>query len=248
MFDLTGKVALVTGAGRNVGLGIARLLARRGAAVAVNDLVAERAKSGADRVSAEGGRAIASAFDVVDFDAASAAIRAVEEDLGPIDILVNNAGVPPEMDVAKFQDLDRNQWKKYVDLNLYAPLNMTKLVLDGMVERGFGRIITISSAAGQTGIAFGVSLYGAAKSGGIGFTRHLALEVAATGVTVNSIALGLMGTEEENDMMRQLASTIPVKRIGSPEDAGAAVVYLASEEAAWVTGQTLGVNGGSYTP
>jgi NAD(P)-dependent dehydrogenase (short-subunit alcohol dehydrogenase family) len=153
------------------------------------------------------------------------------------------------MDVSKFQNLDRSSWQKYVDLNLYAVLDSSKLALDGMLERGWGRIITISSAAGQMGIEFGVSIYGAAKAGGIGFTRHLALEVAGTGVTVNCIALGLMGAEgTTNEMLDGLARGVPVGRIGTPEDAGAAVVYLASEEASFVTGQTLGVNGGGHTP
>ena len=114
-------------------------------------------------------------------------------------------------------------------------------------ERGFGRILTISSGAGQTGLPIGVSLYGAAKAGAIGFSRHLALEVAGTGVTVNVVSLGLMN-HVAGDATQALAASIPCRRLGTPEDVAAAVVYLASDEASWVTGQTLGVNGGSYLP
>jgi NAD(P)-dependent dehydrogenase (short-subunit alcohol dehydrogenase family) len=247
MFDLTGRVALVTGAGRNVGAGIARQLAQQGAKVAVNDLVEARARDTADEI---GALARAFAFDVTDPDAVAQGIRDVVESLGPIDILVNNAGVPPQMDVARFRDLDPGLWSKYIDLNLYGVLHCTRHVLDGMIDRRWGRIITISSGAGQTGVGAGISIYGASKAGAIGFSRHLAMEVASKGVTVNCIALGLMttGTGEGEDLAMQLAATIPMKRVGTPEDVGPAVVYLASQEASWVTGQTLGVNGGSHIP
>jgi 3-oxoacyl-[acyl-carrier protein] reductase len=250
MFDLTGRVALVTGAGQGMGAGVARLLAGQGAKVAVNDLLEARAKVSAEAIAAAGGEALAVAFDVTDPDAVREGVARVEAELAPVDVLVNNAGVPQDMtsDLRKFQDSDPAGWAKYIDLNLYGVLHCTKAVLDGMVERGFGRIVTISSEAGRTGIPLGISLYGAGKAGALGFSRHLAVEVARTGVTVNSVCLGLMDNAGSEDVVKHLAATVPVGRCGSPEDVGAAVVYLASDEASWVTGQTLGVNGGSHTP
>jgi 3-oxoacyl-[acyl-carrier protein] reductase len=250
MFDLSGRVALVTGAGQNIGAGIARMLAGQGAAVAVNDVVEVRAKASAEAIASAGGRAMAAAFDVTDADAVREGVARVEAELGPVDVLVNNAGVPPDMtgDLKPFQELEPERWARYVDLNLYGVLHCTKAVLDGMVERGFGRVVTISSGAGQTGIPLGVSVYGAGKAGAIGFSRHLAVEVARKGVTVNCVALGLMDNVGDEAVVAGVAKTVPVGRCGSAEDVGAAVVYLASDEASWVTGQTLGVNGGSHTP
>jgi NAD(P)-dependent dehydrogenase (short-subunit alcohol dehydrogenase family) len=140
-----------------------------------------------------------------------------------------------------------DEWSRYVDLNLYGVLHCTRAVLDGMCERGFGRVVTISSGAGQVGLPIGVSLYGAGKGGAISFMRHLAMEVARQGVTANTLALGLMDNQQDTASVAPLAATVPVGRLGSPEDVGAAVAFLASDEAAWITGQTLGVNGGSVT-
>jgi NAD(P)-dependent dehydrogenase (short-subunit alcohol dehydrogenase family) len=247
MFDLTKRVALVTGAGRGVGVGIAQALATQGARVAVNDLHGDRAERTAAAVRARGGTAVAVAFDVTDASAVAAGVARVRAEVGPIDILVNNAGVPEGMAVAHFRDLGADEWRRYIDLNLYGVLNCTKAVIDQMCERRFGRVITISSVAGQSGIALGISLYGAGKGGAIAFMRHLAIEVAATGVTVNTLALGLMTDVGVGAGTAQLARMIPVGRVGTPEDVGAAVVYLASDEASWMTGQTIGLNGGSLT-
>jgi NAD(P)-dependent dehydrogenase (short-subunit alcohol dehydrogenase family) len=247
MFDLTKRVALVTGAGRGVGVGIADALAAQGARVAVNDLHADRAERTVAAIRERGGSAHACAFDVTDADAVSAGVARVRADVGSIDILVNNAGVPEGMAVAQFRDLAAGEWRRYIDLNLYGVLNCTKAVIDEMCERRFGRVITISSVAGQSGIGLGISLYGAGKGGAISFMRHLAIEVAATGVTVNTLALGLMTDVGVGRETAQLARIIPVGRVGTPEDVGAAVVYLASDEASWMTGQTIGLNGGSLT-
>jgi len=247
MLDLTGRVALVTGAGRGAGAGIARVLARQGAAVAVNDLVADRAQTVADALAAEGARARAAAFDVTDAAAVGRGVAEAADALGPVDVLVNNAGVPAGMGLAPFRELDPGAWARFVDLNLYGVLHCTKAVIDGMCERGFGRVITISSGAGQVGLGIGVSLYGAGKGGAIAFMRHLALEVARSGVTANTLALGLLANAEGADLPSGLAASVPVGRLGAPEDVGAAVAFLASDEAAWITGQTLGVNGGSVT-
>jgi len=247
VFDLTGRVALVTGAGQNQGAGIARALAAQGAAVAVNDLHGERAETIAKEISARGGRALAMPFDVTELAAVRAGVARITRELGPPDVLVNNAGVPEGMGIAQFREMDPAIWRRYVDLNLYGVTNCCKAVIDGMCERGFGRVITISSGAGQTGLALGVSLYAAGKGGAISFMRHLALEVARFGVTANTLALGLMSNAGGAEATGALARTIPVGRLGTPEDVGAAVVYLASNEAAWLTGQTIGLNGGNLT-
>jgi NAD(P)-dependent dehydrogenase (short-subunit alcohol dehydrogenase family) len=143
--------------------------------------------------------------------------------------------------------MDPAEWRKYVDLNLYGVLHCCHAVIGGMRERGWGRIVTISSGAGVTGINLGVSLYGAGKGGAIAFMRHLAVENARSGVTANCLALGLMGGQHDPDATAHLAKTIPVGRLGTPDDVGAAVVFLASDAAAMVTGQRLVVDGGVDT-
>jgi NAD(P)-dependent dehydrogenase (short-subunit alcohol dehydrogenase family) len=249
MFDLTGKVALVTGAGQSVGAGIARTLAAQGATVAVNDILDERAAATAATITEAGGRAAGFAFDVTDLDAVETSVAAIDGVLGPVDILVNNAGNAgaPGMVVSQFREMDPAVWERFVAVNLYGVLNCSRAVIDGMCERGWGRVITISSGAGVIGMRMGISIYAAAKSGAIGFMRHLAMEVARQGVTANTLALGLMGVQELSELTRDTARQIPVGRLGSPEDVGAACAYLASEEAAWLTGQTINLNGGATT-
>lgn len=233
MSRLDGKLALVTGGGQGVGAGIARVLADRGAAVVVNDLYAERARAVADEV---GGRAVP--FDVTDLDA----VRAGFADAGPVDILVNNAGIPtagfPQVD---FKDSDPDLWRRFVDLNLYGVMNCTHTALPGMCERGWGRVVTISSEAGRVGLPIRVSLYGAAKAGAIGLMKHVAHEVGPFGVTCNALALGRMEGITA-DPPRQ-----PVPRLGTGEDIGATVAFLASEGGDWITGQVIPVNGGAVT-
>jgi NAD(P)-dependent dehydrogenase (short-subunit alcohol dehydrogenase family) len=246
MFELSGKTALVTGAGRNIGAGIARLLAQQGAAVAVNDLDENRSRETSDAIRAAGGTAVAAPFDVTSMEAVADGIARAQAALGPVDILVNNAGVPAVMDLVKFRDTTPEAWEPYLALNLYGVLYCTKTVIDGMCERGHGRVITISSTAGAVGTDLGVSLYAAGKGGAISFMRHLALEVARFGVTANTLAPGLV-LPTLDATTASLAARIPVGRVGTPEDIGALVVYLASDEAAWVTGQTIHINGGVAT-
>jgi NAD(P)-dependent dehydrogenase (short-subunit alcohol dehydrogenase family) len=248
MFDLSGRVALVTGAGQNVGAGIARRLAAQGAAVAVNDVVPERAKETAVAIEAAGGRAVVAPFDVTSYDAVVAGVTGVAEVLGPVDILVNNAGNggASGMQVGQFRELDVASWEGPIRVNLYGVLHCCRAVINGMCDRGWGRIITISSAAGTSGGNIGISPYSAGKGGGISFTRTLALEVARTGVTANALALGLMGMPDPK-LTAELASAIPVGRTGTPEDVGAACAWLASDEASWVTAQTIELNGGMFT-
>ena len=245
MFELDGRVALVTGAGQGVGQGIVRVLARRGAVVAVNDLEVDRAEATVALVEEDGGKAVAVAFDVTDIGAVRAGVLDIEAALGPVDILVNNAGIPPSMDTVQFRDMEPEQWRPYIDVNLYGVMNCVKATIDGMCARGWGRVITISSGAGTSGLGIGVSAYAAGKGGALSFMRHLAIETAKFGVTANTLALGLMG-RGDGTPMPELARRVPLGRLGTGEDVGPAVVWLAAE-GEWVTGQTIGLNGGSLT-
>lgn len=246
MFDLSGRVALVTGAGQGIGASIAAHLAAQGAHVWVNDISAEKAESAASSIRESGATADAIAFDVTQRDAVVAALASHE-----IDILVNNAGNAGArmMQPALFREMDPEQWAAPINVNLHGVMNTTHAVLKGMCERGFGRLITIASGAGVVGLPIGVSPYGAGKAAGISFMRHMAIENAGLGVTANSLALGLMEMTDVNDadLVAKLASAIPCKRLGTGDDVGPACIWLASNEAAWVTGQTIHVNGGSLT-
>jgi len=244
MFDLTGKVALVTGAGRHVGRGIAEALASQGAAVAINDIVEARAQEAADAIVSAGGRAMAAPADATDRGSVQAMIASIEGELGPVDILVSNAGNSGAQPAqpTKFVDMDPADWNPYVDINFYAVLNGIHAVLPGMIERGGGRIITISSDAGRQGIGMGMSIYSGGKAGALGFQRSLACEVGKHQVTVNAVSLGMI----PGDWDPGPPKGIPLGRYGAPADVGPAVVYLASDEASWVTGQILSVNGGVY--
>ncbi len=244
MFDLEGRVALVTGAGQNVGSGIADALAAHGATVLVNDIVAERAMAVTGRIEAAGGSAFPLPFDVTELSSVVDAVGRV----GQVDILVNNAknGGAHAMTVQPFVEMKPTMWYAPIEVNLYGVLHCCHAVVPGMVQRVWGRVITISSGAGTAGVNIGVTPYSAAKGGGIAFTRSLALEVARAGVTANTLALGLMEMPDPQ-LTERLSRSIPVGRTGTPPDVAAACVWLASEEAAWVTAQTIQVNGGSIT-
>ncbi len=246
MFDLHGRVALVTGAGQGVGAEIARALARQGAMVAVNDLVADRAQAVVEQIKAGGGQAVATPFDVTDLPLVREGIARLLQ----VDILVNNAGnsgTTERMLVRQFVDMEPESWEGPIRVNLYGVLHCCSAVVGGMCERGWGRVITISSGAATAGVGIGVTPYSAGKGGGIAFTRSLALEVAPSGVTANTLAIGLMESPESPQVTARLARAIPVGRTGTPADVAGACVWLASEEAAWVTGQTIQINGGSVT-
>jgi NAD(P)-dependent dehydrogenase (short-subunit alcohol dehydrogenase family) len=244
LFDLEGRVALVTGAGQSVGAGIARALATRGATVLVNDIVAERAGSVAEAIVSAGGLSRPLPFDVTDLGAVRDAVASVES----VDVLVNNAGNggSEPMTVRPFIEMDPGDWEGPIRVNLYGVLNCCHAVVGDMCERGWGRVITISSGAATAGVAIGVTPYSAGKGGALAFTRSLALEIAESGVTANTVAIGLMELPDSR-LTAGLAGAIPVGRTGRPEDVAAACVWLASGEAAWVTGQTVQVNGGSVT-
>jgi len=249
MFELAGRTALVTGAGQGVGRGIAKVLAAQGARVAVNDVAADRAESVSKEIESSGGRALAAPFDVTDPAAVSAAVERIAAALGPIDILVNNAGIPAggRGMSKKFLDTEPADWALLIDINLYGAMHCIRSVLPAMVARGWGRVIQISSGASQRGLNIGVSTYGASKSGIEGLIRHVAVENARTGVTANSIALGLMNNQKNPAATAQIAAGIPMGRLGEPEEAGALCAFLASNESGYVTGQTIHLNGGSIT-
>ena len=239
MFDLTGRTALVTGAGQGVGAGIAQVLIAAGASVVVNDLSLARAEKIAHEIGAQ-----PLAFDVTDRAAVEAALAGV----APIDILINNAGIPPAMRPEQFRDQSPQEWSRYIDVNLYGVLNCVKATIEPMCNRGWGRVITISSGAGTTGLGIGVALYAAGKGGAISFMRHLAVETAQFGVTANTLALGIMErTGGDRTVTEKMAAHIPARRVGTGQDIGYACVFLAANEAAWITGQTIGVNGGAQT-
>ena len=246
---LDGRVALVTGAGRSVGLGIARALAAAGAAVAVNDLHPDRAEQAAADIAALGAApAIASPFDVSDHAAVVDGVAAIGRQIGPVDILVNNAGIPEHGGAEPFVSSKPESWLPYIELNLLGSMYCVHAVLPAMIERGWGRVIQISSGASSQGLRIGVSVYGASKAGIEGLLRHVAVEVGGSGVTVNALALGLM----ENNAARaappaldRMLARIPVGRLGRDDEVGAAAAWLASEQAGFVTGQVIHLNGGS---
>jgi acetoacetyl-CoA reductase len=185
--------------------------------------------------------------DVADYDSAQACVAAIVKDIGPIDVLVNNAGITRDM---TFKKMDKLNWDAVMSTNLDSVFNMTKPVADGMVDRGWGRIINISSVNGQKG-AFGQTNYSAAKAGVHGFTKALALEVARKGVTVNTISPGYIGTKMVTEIPQEVLDSkilpqIPMSRLGKPEEVAGLVAYLASEEAAFVTGANIAINGGQH--
>lgn len=241
MFDLSGKTALVTGASGGIGGAIARAIHARGGSVALSG----RSRDALESLAAElGDRVAVCPADLREADAAEALVTAAEAALGPLSILVNNAGFTRDMLALRMQDAD---WQSVLDVDLSAPFRLIRATLRGMLKRRAGRIINIASIVGVTGNA-GQSNYAAAKAGMIGMTKSLAQEVGSRGVTVNVIAPGFVQTAMtdvlKDEQKTALLGSIPLGRMGKPEDIAAAAVYLASEEAAWVTGATLHVNGG----
>ncbi len=185
--------------------------------------------------------------DVADYDSAAACVAAIAAEVGPIDVLVNNAGITRDM---TFKKMDKLNWDAVIGTNLDSVFNMTKPVCDGMAERGWGRIINISSVNGQKG-AFGQTNYSAAKAGMHGFTKALALEVARKGVTVNTISPGYIGTKMVMEIPAEVLNSkiipqIPMARLGKPEEVAGLVAYLSSDEAAFLTGANIAINGGQH--
>ena len=245
MFDLTGQTALVTGASGGIGGAIARALHAQGAAVG---LAGTREAALTALAGELGGRAYTLVADLADPEAPAALIRAAEAALGHVDILVNNAGITRDNLALRMSETD---WQAVIDVNLSAAFRLSRAALRGMIRRRHGRIICITSVVGVTGNA-GQANYAAAKAALIGMAKSLALETASRNVTVNCIAPGMIATamtDRLSDEQRtRILGAIPLARLGEPDDISAAAVYLASSGAAYVTGQTLHVNGGMAMP
>jgi 2-hydroxycyclohexanecarboxyl-CoA dehydrogenase len=243
--DPSSRVALVSGAARGIGRAIAEELAARGCAVALGDLLEDEAREAA---AAIGGDAMAVALDVTNTASVAAAVGRVEGSLGPVDIVVNNAGWD---ELHPFLETDEPFWDRVIDVNYKGCLRMTHAVLPGMVERGFGRVVNIGSDAGRVGSSR-ESVYSGAKGAVIAFTKTIAREVARRGVTANTVCPGptdtpmirQMEAEGGGALVTALERAVPMKRLGTPQDVAAAVGFLASDEAGFITGQTLSVSGG----
>ena len=237
------RVALVTGGTRGIGAAISIALKEAGYTVAANYAGNDEA---ANAFKAQMGIPVYK-WSVADYEACAAGIKGVEAELGPVEILVNNAGITRD---AMFHKMTPQQWREVIDTNLTGVFNMTHPVWNGMRERKFGRIVTISSINGQKGQA-GQANYSAAKAGDIGFTKALAQEGARAGITVNVIAPGYIGTEmvrsiDEKVLNERIIPQIPVGRLGEPEEIARTVLFLVSDQAGFITGSTIAANGGQY--
>jgi acetoacetyl-CoA reductase len=242
------RVALVTGGMGGLGEAICMKLERMGVKVIVTYSPGNtKHKDWLKDMEGEGHKFFAFPCDVSDFDSCTQMVAAVTKDHGPIDILINNAGITRDM---TFKKMTKTDWDAVMHTNLDSVFNVTKPVVDGMVERGWGRVINVSSVNGQKG-AFGQTNYSAAKAGMHGFTKALALEVARKGVTVNTISPGYIGTKmvlaiPKDVLDSKILPQIPVGRLGKPEEIAGLCAYLASDEAAFLTGANIAINGGQH--
>jgi acetoacetyl-CoA reductase len=237
-----GRVALVTGGSRGIGAAISKALKEAGCTVAANYAGNdEAAKKFTDETGIKTYK-----WSVADYDACKAGVEKVEADLGPVEVLVNNAGITRD---APFHKMTPEQWKEVIDTNLHGVFNMTHPVWNGMRERKFGRIVTISSINGQKG-QFAQANYSASKAGDIGFSRALAQEGARNNITVNVVAPGYIATEMvmavPEKVRDSIIAQIPVGRLGEADEIARCVVFLASDEAGFITGSTISANGGQF--
>ncbi|HHX8314833.1 TPA: 3-oxoacyl-ACP reductase FabG [Vibrio diabolicus] len=241
--NLEGKIALVTGASRGIGRAIAELLVERGATV-IGTATSESGAAAISEYLGDNGKGLA--LNVTDVESIEATLKTINEEFGVIDILVNNAGITRDNLLMRMKD---DEWNDIIDTNLTPIYRMSKAVLRGMMKKRAGRIINVGSVVGTMGNA-GQTNYAAAKAGVIGFTKSMAREVASRGVTVNTVAPGFIETDMTkalNDEQRAATlSNVPAGRLGDPREIASAVAFLASPEAAYITGETLHVNGGMY--
>jgi NAD(P)-dependent dehydrogenase (short-subunit alcohol dehydrogenase family) len=245
--ELTGRVAIVTGAGAGIGAGIAAMLAEAGAAVTVADIDGESAAATAKVIEKRGGRAIPVTADVSDAREIDAMVRQTVTDLGGLDILVNNAGIATTELV---EDLDEEKWRGVLDVNLTGPFLCCKAVLPHMRRKGWGRIVNVASVAAKRISFMGAASYTASKAGLLGFTRHLAYEVAPHGINVNAICPGPTMTpmyerNADEETRRERIAMVPKGRWLTPEDHGRVTVFLCSEAADALCGLAIDVDGGS---
>lgn len=250
MNTISNRVAVVTGGAAGIGAAISLKLAQAGARVAIWDMRAEQAEQLAQRIRQSGGEALACSVDVSSRAQIQSALVGVREQLGPVGILVNNAGISPEQD---FVDISDEQWERVFDVNLKGTFFCTQEAIADMMAAGWGRVINISSSSAQSGARRMVH-YAATKGGVIAFTKSLAQEMGPYGITVNNVPPSTVLTEGleavkdrlEGGIEGYVKRTIPVNRVGQPEDIANAVAFLASEESGYITGLTLSVNGGRY--
>ena len=247
MRGLSGRAVLVTGGARGIGFAIAQRLAQEGSVVGVLDLEIANAEAAAEKLRAEGARVAAYAADIADFAAVERAVAAFEHECGGIHGLVNNAGW--DRPAQKFAETDPASWQRIVDVNLYGPMHVTRAVLPRLLARSAGRVVFIASDAGRVG-AGREAVYSGCKGGVIAFAKAVAREVARSGVTLNCVAPGptdtalFAGVDPTGKLQQALARGVPMGRIGQPDDLAGAVAFLLSDDAGFVTGQTLSVSGG----
>jgi len=243
-----GRVALVTGGMGGIGEAICLRLAHLGYKVVTTYSPSNtKSQEWLNEMKTQGQTMHVYPCDVTDYDSCASAVAKIQAEVGPVDVLVNNAGITRD---ASFKKMDKVNWDAVLRTNLDSVFNVTKHVCDGMTDRGWGRIINISSVNGQKG-AFGQANYSAAKSGIYGFTKALALETARKGVTVNSISPGYIGTKmvmaiPQDVLEGKIIPQIPMGRLGKPEEIAELVAYLASEEAGFMTGSNVAINGGQH--
>lgn len=254
LLSLSGRIVLVTGAGQGVGRQVALHCAGHGATVAVNDFHAARAEAVSGEIRAAGGTALAYGCDVTDYEQVEAMVSDVERSAGGIDVLVNNAGnagpvQDPMQPAPPFWETQPKEWEPWMGTNFYGVLNCSRAALPGMVERQRGRVITVISDAGRVGEP-NLVVYSGAKAGAAGFSRALAKAVGRYNVTVNCVALGSVRTPgvasatENADLVKAMLRSYVIRRLGEPDDAANLILFLASDAAGWITGQTYPVNGG----
>jgi 3-oxoacyl-[acyl-carrier protein] reductase len=254
LLNLAGRTVLITGAGQGVGRQVALHCAAHGARVVVNDFHLDRAQAVAEEVAAVGGIGIGRQCDVTEYAAVAEMVEGIESEIGPIDVLVNNAGnagpvQDPLAPAPPFWETEPKEWDAWLGTNLHGVLNASRAVVPGMVARTGGRVITVISDAARVGEPH-LAVYAAAKAGAAGFSRSLAKAVGRYGITVNCVALsavntpGVAGALTDPEVVKAMVRAYPLRRLGEPQDAANMILFLASDAASWITGQTYPVNGG----